>query len=110
MSAIIVGQEKKILSLFPTEGGALGRLTIAATQAIQQSFEQQSMRNPTRDEVKRRFEIVMKHAVMLRGDLSWGLDRICDTLPEILRTELSGKRWEPPASSRQCWVPGDGAV
>lgn len=108
--AAIIGQDRKIVSLFPP-GHALGRLTQAAITTIGKSFEQQAMRNPTQDEVKRRFEIVMKYAVMLRGDLKWGLDRICDTLPEILRTELLGQRWEPTQSDkRQCWMPGDGAV
>lgn len=108
MPAIIVGNDRKILSCFPP-GDALDAITLAATESIAASFKHQGMQNPTNDEVKRRFRIVMDAAVELRADHSWGLQRICDTLPEILKTELSGTRWSP-ASERVCWVPTDGAV
>lgn len=107
--AAIVGNDRKLVSLFPP-GPALGRLTNACMVAIQRSFEQQAMRNPTHAEIKRRFEMCVNAAIMLRGELSWGLERICDTLPEILRTELSGTKWAPATKERQCWVPQDGAV
>ena len=104
MSIAIVGQDRKITSLFPP-GPFLGRLTIAVTEAVAKSFEEQAMRNPTRDEVKRRFEICMKHAVDLRGERQWSLDRICDSFAVILRTELLGSRWEAPSIERAAWMP-----
>ena len=106
MSNIIVGGEgsKKIVTLFP--GADLGRITMGIYEAVGKSFDQQFMRNPTREEIKRRFKIVMDWAVTLRGDLSWGLDRIVDVMHEILTSELTGAKWEP--SKRQCWIPADG--
>jgi|SRR6185369_1142089 len=108
MPSIIVGNDRKILSCFPA-GEQLGQITLAATEAITNSFVHQKMNDPTAAEVKRRFTILMDHAVELRADRGWGLQRICDTLPEILKTELNGSKWNP-AAERVCWVPTDGVV
>lgn len=106
MSNIIVGgvEGKGIVSLFP--GPDLGRVTIGIYKAIERSFAEQSMRNPTREEIKRRFEICINWAKTLRGDLKWGLDRIVDTMPDVLRTTLLGGEFKP--DTRQCWIPNDG--
>ena len=101
----LIGQDKTFLNLFPP-GDALGQLTRGITAAVGQSFNEQNMRNPTRDEVVRRFNLCLKWAKTLRGDLEWGLDRICDELPNALGSELLGLEYKPPA--RQCWIPSDG--
>jgi hypothetical protein len=106
MSAIIVGGEgsKTIRGMFP--GDDLGRITIGIFEAIAISFEEGNMRNPTHEEKKRRFTICVNWAKILRGDLAWGLARICDSMPDILRAELLGTKWEP--DKRACWIPEDG--
>lgn len=106
MSNVIVGgaEGKGIVSLFP--GPDLGRITLGIYGAIEASFAEQAMRNPTREEVKRRFVICINWAKTLRGDLKWGLDRIVDSMPDILKAELLGTKWEP--DKRSCWVPSDG--
>lgn len=106
MSNIIISgaENQAIVSMFP--GADLGRITIGIYEAISQSFEEQKMRNPTREEVKRRFGICINWAKTLRGDLKWGLDRIVDTMGDVLRTELMGTKFEP--DNRSCWIPSDG--
>src|SRR5688572_7573101 len=98
--------QKKVLQLFP--GTALGPLVTAVTDAIYRSFLSPGgrMTNATMDEKRRRFAICMDWAQVLRGDLKWGMQRICDAIPEILITELSGKKWTP--SDRRCWISSDG--
>ena len=78
-------------------------------KAISKSFEIENNPAPTRAAVKHKFDIIMGHAVELRGDLQWGIDRIVDTMPEMLAAARNGGRWEPPADMRKCWVPSDGA-
>ena len=106
MSNVIVGgvESKSIVGLFP--GPDLGRVTLGIYSAIEKSFVEQNMRNPTRDEIKRRFGICINWAKTLRGDLKWGLDRIVDTMPEVLRAHLLGGEFKP--DTRQCWIPSDG--
>lgn len=104
----IIGKDTKLTTLFP--GPALVQLTNACTVAIHRSLGQQTMRNTTQDEVKRRFNICVNAAIEMRGELKWGMNRICDALPEVLRTELSGVKWAPSAKERSCWMPQDGAV
>jgi len=100
----IIGRQETILQLFPGED--LGTITNGITRAIHASFAEQSMRNPTRAEVRHRFDICFKWAKVMRGDLKWGLARIVDTVPEALRAELLGQEYTP--STRQCWIPTDG--
>jgi len=95
----VIGKKETILSLFPP-GPDLGRLTNGVTAAVHRSFEQQSMRNPTNDEVKRRFEICVKWALTFRGELKWGIQRIVDELDNVLRSELLGTPYQVP--TRQC--------
>lgn len=60
---------------------------------------------PSQAEMKRRGELCLKIFMALRGDLSWGIDRILDQLPRFLRLELDGTPWEPEAR-RATWTPG----
>lgn len=101
----IINPDQTITALFGREG--LPKLTAGAYVAVAKSFREQNMRNPTQDEIRRRFNICMKWAKTLRGDMQWGVDRICDTLPQALRSELLGVDFTP--STRQCWMPADGA-
>ena len=103
----IIGREQTILELFPAEQGTLGKLTNGITQAVHRSFENQSMKNPTRAEITRRFEICMKWAKVFRGDLRWGIQRIVDEFDNVLVAELTVKKYEPP--KRTTWIPSDGA-
>jgi hypothetical protein len=48
-------------------------------------------------EAKRRAAICVGIFKDLRGDLSWGLDRILDALPRFLQMTLDGVSWEPEA-------------
>ena len=105
MQPRIFAGANRIAAHFPP-GDALGKITNGVFVAVSKSFEAQQMKNPTRDEVKRRFQICMKWAITLRGDLQWGLDRIVDELPNALATELRGGDYSPP--KRQCWLPSDG--
>ncbi len=100
----IIGRQETIMSLFP--GDLLGALTKGVTLAVHKSFEQQSMKNPTRDEIKRRFDICLKWAKVFRGDLKWGIQRIVDEFDNVLVKELTGATYEPP--TRQCWIQSDG--
>ncbi len=102
----VIGKEETIVGLFGN-GNDLGTLTRGVTEAVGKSFSQQSMRNPSHDEIRRRFTICMKWAKVFRGDLSWGMQRIVDELPNALRAELLGTSYSPP--TRQCWIPADGA-
>ncbi len=104
--AVQTNTQKKVMQLFP--GNALGQLVNAITDAIYTSFltPDLKMLNATMEEKRRRFAICMDWAQVLRGDLKWGMQRICDAIPEILNTELSGKKWTP--SDRRCWISSDG--
>ena len=104
--AQIIGQQTKVLSLFPP-GKVLGSLTTGIEEVVGRSFVEQRMRNPTHAEVKRRFEICMKWAITFRGDLKWGIQRIVDELANALRAELLGQAYSPP--TRQCWIQQDGS-
>lgn len=73
-------------------------------QAISKSFADDLSRM-TGAEVRRRFEICTRLFCALRADLRWGLQRALDQLPQYLRCELDGARWEPDA--RTIWMPHD---
>lgn len=107
MNVIVKGGDAtraKVLSLFQKD--AIGPLVQAMTNAIFDSFETASMRNPTQAEKKRRFSMIMEHVLVLRAEHKWGVQRICDAMPDILKTELSGAKWKP--DDRQCWIKSDG--
>ena len=107
--ANIVGREETLTQMFP--GEALGKLTNGITDAIALSFcdDNGKMRKDVpATEIKDRFTVCVKMAKMLRGDLKWGLDRICGQMPEIIRCHLAKIDYIPPV--RQCWLPEDGTV
>lgn len=81
--------------------------TLAIERVIADSFAADGAR-ATGAEVRRRFAICERLLRQLRGDLGWGLQRVLDRLPEYLRCELDGVRWEPDA--RAVWVPEDEAT
>jgi hypothetical protein len=96
-----------LIELFP-EKKYLQQLTLGINDAVEHSFAVAKMRNITTAEIKRRFDICVKWAVTLRGEVKpgWTTKRIVDALPNILAAELSGKGWQP--DSRLCWIPTDG--
>jgi hypothetical protein len=103
-------RERMVRNLFPD--AALGQLVNGVTDALYRSFidagapATTGMAAITLDEKRRRFKICMDWALVLRGDLKWGVQRICDAMPEILKITLAGNKWDPP--TRQCWIPSDG--
>lgn len=105
MAAIIVGNDKKILSLFPA-GDMLGDLTTGLMKAIHQDFKRRGVTDPKQEEIKRLFTFLTDWAITLRGDLKWGVVRIIDSFPAMLIAEAGGTRWEPP--TRSVWIQQDG--
>jgi hypothetical protein len=103
--AQIINREGTLLGMFGREG--MAKFAPAAYDAIRLSFQEQKMNNPTQGEVRRRFEICVKWAKIMRGDLQWGIDRVCDNLKHPLRAELLGQEYKP--DTRSCWMPGDGS-
>ena len=98
--------ETRVRELFADN--SLGALVTGVTDAIYQSFKENGLRSKevSDTEKRMRFKILMDWAIVLRADLKWGVQRIVDAMPEILKTELNGKKWEP--TKRQCWIPQDG--
>ena len=87
------------------EHGQLARVAHAIETAVTTSFKTDGAR-PTGDEVKRRFRVCERIFRALRGDLSWGLERVLDRLPHYLRCELDRVPWKP--DKRTIWMPEDG--
>ena len=83
----------------------LAKVMLGFETCIQASFAIDGAKI-TDAEIKRRFNICAQIFKQLRGDLSWGVTRILDKLPEYLRAELDGVQWEP--DKRSCWIPSDG--
>jgi len=83
----------------------VGKVTLGFEMAITTSFAIDGS-TMTTDEVKRRFQICERLFKQLRGDLSWGIERIIDHLAEYLRYELDGVSWEP--DKRMTWQTTDG--
>jgi hypothetical protein len=83
----------------------VGKVTIGFELAIAASFAIDGG-TMTTDEVKRRFQFCEKIFKQLRGDLSWGIERIIDHLAKYLRYELDGVSWEP--DKRTTWMASDG--
>src|SRR5438445_83435 len=109
MGAIIVkdgeASRKRMLDMFPP--ASMEQLVKAITRTIGKSYETHGMRNPTNAETRRRFNMIMKYVVDLRGERKWGVQRICDSLGDILRAELNGERYRPD-DDRTVWVRKDG--
>jgi len=109
MGAIIVkggdATRRKVLEMFPAE--SIGTLTRALTRTIGESFMTNGMANPTMDETRRRFRILMDNVMDLRGERKWGVQRICSALPDILKCELNGGKYKPD-DLRTTWIASDG--
>jgi hypothetical protein len=69
------------------------------------STDNPPMRHPTSAEVKRRFEICLRITKALRGDKKWGVARITDKLPSLLRMELDGQDWDKHTEVQRMWTP-----
>lgn len=85
----------------------LNQIANGFERAIKKSFESCPPRGRvTANMVQERFKICERWFRELRGDRQWGVTRILDTLPEVLRVELNGGTFQP--DDRTCWMPGDG--
>ena len=92
--------------MFPAT--SIGTLTRALTRTIGKSFvDDGGMANPTADETRRRFRLLMENVMELRGERKWGVQRICSALPDILKCELSGSKYQPD-DKRTTWIASDG--
>ena len=87
-------------------GKNLTRVQLAIRDIVRKSFETHPMRNVTVEAVRQRVNFCVDKAAELRRSLSWGSERIIDSLPAALRAHLDGRPWEP--SKRMCWSPEDG--
>jgi hypothetical protein len=95
-----------LLSLF--EPAALQRLVLGCERALRHSFQHRPMNGPiTEAEKKRRANMAIEIARVLRGDFRWGVERIVDSLPKYLLDQLDGIDWKP--DGRRIWAPRDGA-
>jgi len=59
---------------------------------------------PTRDEVRRRTNIVYSWLATMRNDLGYSISRCLDVLGDALRASLDGIDYEP-ASADSGWTP-----
>ena len=89
---VVKGIESAVLRSFE-EDRQPGRIIL--TSGVQQTI--------TRDKVKDRTQRCIKIFRVLRGDLHWGVARIVDSLPRILRQDLDRVNWEPEAR-RSTWA------
>lgn len=83
------------------------RVADAITSALATSFEFDHARQ-TDAEVRRRFEVCLKLAAIMRHDMHWSWSRICDTLPDALRSMLDNGEWVPP--TRNAWHTTDSGL
>ena len=86
----------------------LPRVVVAVEKAVSRSFEKHHgilfvPQTVTQDEVKCRAKMCLDIVQVLRGDMGWGWDRICDHLSPYLDKKLDGGDWEP--SARAAWAP-----
>lgn len=91
---VVLGIEKAVADSFRSDK-APGRIILVTGVSA-------AKRETSREEAKRRMQICIDIFKALRGDLSWGLDRILDHLPDYLRKHLDGVPWEPEAR-RASW-------
>jgi hypothetical protein len=61
-----------------------------------------SVYRPTVNEIKARTSMCYDLFMAMRHDLHWSTVRSLDALPQALRTELDGGKWEPK-TDRQSW-------
>lgn len=94
---VVLGIEKAVANSF-IEDKKPGRIILVTGLSS-------AARETPRDEAKRRISICIRIFKDLRGDLSWGIDRILDHLPKFLRCELDNVPWRPePYAARAGWA------
>ena len=75
----------------------IASVTLSIEAAVKRSLVQYPLRGEmTGAEVKRRIRWCCDTAVMLRRQLVWSSERICDTMPSALSTYLATGDWTPP--------------
>lgn len=77
------------------------RITQAIEDAIRRSFILYPMRNPTKAEVKRRFNLCFEAYRVMRNDMGWSTARTIDHFDRVLESALTGK--ELVMSDRSSW-------
>lgn len=92
-----VNEDRKLAQAFP--GVELLKLTEAIMQAVARSFQEQVVISRTHSEIKRRVTICTDWALVMRCELGWSYLRVYDHLHQALKSELNGKKWEPPAGT-----------
>jgi hypothetical protein len=86
---------------------ALGILAVGIEAAIRKSFEQSHvMVHKTEAEVRRRSQLCVEAARIMRRELGWSVQRIADALPRVLRAKLDGTPWTPDQEGA-FWRPED---
>jgi hypothetical protein len=97
----------EIVSKDPTN---IEKLVKGIERAVQRSFDSDMIRDAngrvmtSGSEVKRRVNLCIDMAKQLRGDASWSIPRIVDTLPKMLRRRLDGQDWDPTTeTARTTW-------
>lgn len=90
-----------------------GKLVRGIERAVQRSYDSDLIRDgagkviATRDEIKRRTQLCIDAAALLRRELKWSIDRIVDELPKMLRQRLDGSDWNPEEiRARSSWFSG----
>lgn len=109
MSGITILSKRAFAELFE-DTSTRNKVFGAIYKTIEISFSEawgSMTRAPTRDEIKRRFEILERWYRDLRGERKWSVDRVLQALPHALRCELIGNTYEP--DDRALWIPKDGA-
>lgn len=93
----------------------LERVNAAVTRAVRYSFATDAQRQgkkeikPSQWDVKQRIEMAIDIVRLTYCEKQWGLLRVLDKLPELLRRRLDNKDWDILASDeRTIWMPGDG--
>ena len=78
----------------------------AVTKAVESSFLDANMRNPTSNEVRRRASMAKSLVEEMRHDLKWSRPRIKDLLLTVLKSRLSGVKLDLEAMGRRTlWTP-----
>lgn len=102
-----------LLEIVSKDKTNIARLVKGIERAVQRSFDSDLIRDgagrvvTTQDEVKRRINLCIDAAKMLRHDAKWSVFRIVDALPVMLRRKLDGNDWDPTtAAARASWFPG----
>ncbi len=88
-------------------GDRLGRVMVGITNVVRRSLVTRPVLILTEQVLKDRTDFCVDKASEMRRDLGWPIERIVDTLPEVLTAHLDNRTWEP--SKRQSWATSDGA-